>query len=362
MKSAFSRERYLPLSSFVPWLLLWGTPNSHAETYFRITTDSFSEPVSVASAFGDWGGAFKGGERQWTTNWVEVGYRNGNFGIGALARLDYDLRSDPDTAEIYYKVRNEQALQPSRRYTLNLNAKHFYAEGIRLSWQDTSMKGLSLSAGFSVFGTQRLVDGFLSGHATALNERDYSYAATVDYVYHKDYVFGRVVDTPSDGKGVALDLGLNYRTKDGHQAKLQVTDVISRLWWGEVPRTLANVRVAEFVYDENGLIVGKTESISGRDSLKSHTNSLSPRWHLATEYSINEHFNALFDYRYQYDQPLYAAGIAIHIGQHTMALRYWPDIAAMGLDYRFKRFQAALTANGLTPNRANTYWLNVSWN
>ena len=355
-------ERRKPLSFYLLWPLLLGTPWAEAAPYIRVMSETLSEPVSVSSAFGDWGGSFTRGERQWSSNWLEIGYRRGRYGIGALARIDYDLRFDPDTAEIYYKVNNEQSLAQGRRYTLDLNAKRFHAHGLRFSFQDELSHGVSLSAGLSLFNTQRLVDGYIRGYATAINDRDYDYRATVDYHYHKDHLFGREVDTPSDGKGVALDIGLAYRSAHGHQLSLNITDLTSRIWWGEVPHTLANVRVAEFIYDENGQIIGKTGSITGVESIRSHTTSLLPRWHLAGEYAIDEQWHALLDYRHQYGHGLYAAGVSFSSGRHTTALRYWPELGSLGVDYRIGRLKTSLTASGLTPNQANAYWLNFAWN
>lgn len=357
--------RHGPPLSFVAILLFalgcvspaWGASGFFA----RLDSFNYSEPVSLDAALNDWQGRFYGGERQWSSQWLETGYRHQDWSLSALYRRDFWLDFSGDTAELYYRTERRLPLQAGRRYEIDVRAYGFSARGVRGGWRQRPLPGLSLAWGLSLFNAGDLLDGRLHGQATALADTDYAYDVSVDYAYDEDRLFERQAEAP-DGTGLSLDLRLAYAPSSHMTLRATVIDLLGAIRWREAPYTRATAVSDRQGFDDTGYIIVKP-AISGIEGYHArYIQRLEPRLHLVLESVLNERLTGSLQYRYQFGQPLLGIGASTPWREGVIAAQVWPAVSALGLSLRQGRFDVGLTLDGVGPGEVRMLWLNVAVN
>ncbi len=335
----------------------WGA----AGFFARLESFNYSEPVSLDDALNGWQGRFRGGERQWSSQWLEAGYRRHDWSLSALYRRDYWLDFSRDSAELYYRTGQRLPLQAGRRYAVDIRAYGFSARGVRGGWRQRPLPGLSLAWGLSLFNAGELLDGRLHGQATALAANDYAYDVSVDYAYDRDRLFERQAAAPG-GQGLSLDLRAVYSPSPRLTLRAKVIDLLGAIRWRDAPYTRATAVSDRQGFDDAGYIIVKP-AISGVEGYHSrYLQRLEPRLHLALESAVSDRLTASLHYRYQYGQSLLGLGASTPWRQGVMAARVWPTVSALGLSVRRGRFDVGVTLDGVRLGELRTFWLSVAIN
>ncbi len=297
-----------------------------------LSSFTYTEPVTIKGAFDQWSGAFRGGHRQWTANWAEIGITGGGFSLGYLYRRDYDIRFSTDTASVYYRSENKLPMDGQRDYDLELRAHSFEAKGLRLRrcGQDVFGGGSKGCLGLSFFTTRALLDGELRGTARASDDgTGVAYTAEVDYFYTEDHLFDRRVNAPM-GQGYAVDVSLS-----GTVAKLRYTldvrDLLARLHWDEAPFTTAVARSSQDTYDEQGRW-RIAPAVSGVEGYRDHVQRLSPRVHVRTFVPLVSKTEVALGYRRIFDFEFSELGLTRKFGTTTLSAFYWSRLEAFGFE------------------------------
>ena len=357
--------RHRPSLSFVAALLfafgcvspVWGASGFFA----RLDSFNYSEPVSLDAALNDWQGRFRGGDSQWSSQWLEAGYRYDRWSLSALYRRDYWLDFSSDTAELYYRIEHRLPLQDGRRYDVDIKAYGFSARGVRGGWRQRPMPGLSLTWGLSLFNAGDLLDGRLRGQATALADNDYAYDVSVDYAYDKDRLFDRQADAPG-GMGISLDVRVVYSPPARMTLRATVVDLLGVIRWKDAPYTRATAVSDRQGFDEEGYIIVKP-AISGIEGYHSrYIQRLEPRVHLEFEPVINKSLTASLQYRYQYGQGLFGLGARTPWGEGTAGVLVWPGLSALGFELRRHGLDMGITLDKVHRKDVRTLWLSVGIN
>ncbi len=326
--------------------------------YVRVESMTYSEPVTIKSAFNEWKGDFEGGERQWTHNTLEAGVETARWSLGVFYRKDYDLRFRPDTADAYYKVQNQQDLTPGKTYLLDLRAQSFEAKGLRGTFALRPADSLRARVGLSIFEASALIDGSIRGQGSALTTDSYNYDARVDYHYSEDLLFDRQV-TPPSGWGAALDLRLDGEFTPWVRGRMRVDDLFGQIWWRDTPYTRATASSDREHYDAEGN-VSFDPLISGFEGVdRHHTQTLSPRLSGSLDFGPKDGTDGVLGIQHQYDQTLLGVGFASTFLSGAFRLLVWPEIHTLSLGYAKGRYLLELATDSLSPSEARSFWLRL---
>lgn len=340
-------------------LLITSAPvDARTGTYVRAQSLSYSEPVPVAGYFNNWHTPFYGGERALTYNYAESGVTRGPWELGLVARYDYAMRFNTDTADLYYRLDNHLPLPPGRAYTVDLRVEHFAAYGLRTGYSYPVTPTLELGVGLSYLEGTELIDGTINGAATAISTNNYDYDAAVDYRYSRDVLFKRQVGAP-EGRGFSLDFHLDWHS-DRARMELRVTDLLAYLFWHNAPYTLANATSDTKRFDANNYVV-IDPTLSGVEGNRSFTQRLPPRALLGLKYSLNKRLDAVGDIYYTSIKTFARAGLGYALmGGQAQGL-YNPDTGAVTLRYRTATFGIGLTSDSVVLQTARTLGFDLRW-
>ncbi len=324
--------------------------------YLQADSLSFSDTVPVRGYFNDWRSPFHSGQRALTYNYAEAGVVEGRWSLGVVARYDEYLRFSPDTADLYYRIANHLPLPPGRHYLVDLNARQFAANGLRLGVLLPVRPSLDIGLGLSYLQGTQLTDGTLRGAADVINAMDYNYNLAVDYNYSEDHLFKRQVDTPT-GRGYSLDLSMNWRT-DKLVARLRVTDLLGRLYWHNAPYTLATATSNTKSYGADGyLIINPT--VSGYEGNHSFSQRLPTRAHLDLRAIVTDSIDVVADVYYTDLKTFIPLGLSYHHRGGRTRIQYDWRSGAVTLGYQAPHLTASLTSDRLDWQKARTLGVNL---
>jgi len=243
---------------------------------------SYSEPVALKFMLGERQAPFSKGSKAFTYNKAEVGFRWGNWQLGILERLDYQLEFSSETAELIYLAENRLPLEVGREYELRIKAQHNYSRGLRLAYRHKFSSRINVGLGASYLQGKALTDGTIQGSAQVTAERDYDFQFDTDYSYSRDILFERNVAPPS-GNGYSLDLNIDWRPNKYFTAQLDVVDLVGKMFWDNAPFTTATASSETKIFDEEGY-VRYNPAISGLESNKNFTQTLPRKIFITTKY------------------------------------------------------------------------------
>lgn len=357
-------ERFLPLI-FLSLLFLSRPVYANeypVQPYFITDSFSYSETVPIETAIHGWkGDDFQSGERQWTWNWFELGVQYQHWAVGIVQRYDYDLRFSKETADFYWQVANKNDLPIDKRYDLDLQVNGVYSSGVRFSYFDKLNDTFDYRVGLTYLQANYLLDGRLTGNATAVSNSDYDFQATVDYHYTEDVIFDRIVDEPK-GKGFALDFAFSYQVTPATHWQFQVRDLLARLYWQNAPYTEGSATSDRKEYDENGY-VSFNPVLQGFEGI-SHTyvQTLQARWYSKINHQLSADYAAVIQYRYQYDHGLFSLGGNYKISDgHSLGVSYWPINQTLEINWDYRKVKLAVAADAFKSSAVNTFWLSFSY-
>jgi len=320
---------------------------------------TYSQPNSIKSALHEWNGAFHGGTRQWTFNTVEAGVETHRWSLGVFYRKDYDLRFSRGAAEAYYLLQNNKPLPVGKHYLLDLTASSFAAKGVRATWRIVPSSNWRMRVGLSLFRASSLIDGGVHGTGTALTDNSYSYNAQVDYHYSKDYLFKRQVNPPS-GVGASLDFGFSAAIRPWLRVRGHVDDLFGRIWWKNVPYTVAAASSNRESYDSAGNI-HFAPLISGYEGTdRRYVQRLSPRFSGQADIGHLGKPNGIMAVQYQYGQTLLGAGASMDVHSYVFNVVAWPQVHTLSVGVAKGRYRFELGASSASPSTTRSLWLRLN--
>ena len=223
--------------------------------YARFDGIAYSDPMAYADFSKDWRGRLYAGDEALQHLNAQLGVDFGAWGVELVSRDDGDARFHPDTAEFYSLLQNKQALEPQRRYVIDLSINHVATHGVR-AYRDYALSPrFQVRAGASVFSADKLVSGTLTGAVTAVAAKDYDFEqVTLNYYYSRDTLFDRDVVAPT-GWGYAFDIALTAQPDTDWHVRLELQNLLGRVNWNNAPFTTATVDTHNKSYDENGYVI-----------------------------------------------------------------------------------------------------------
>ena len=286
------RKRVRALIMALP-MIIAGSPATAQIPFADLSSRSVAEPVPVRAFAGRWQAPLQPGRQGWTRNRLLLGVESGALSLAYIQRYDYTLRFSPDTAEVYWRDRNDQPLAEDRDYDLFLDARHQRSQGLRVGWHLSRSSGFGVDAWVSVLQGMALQAGQLQGSLFADGDR-YSGQASVDYRYSRDLLFDHQAPAP-EGLGAALDVRVYWRGERLFLA-VEMQDAWSHMAWRDAPFTRGGINSEGRQDDGFSLqpLFSGARGVSGFDQSMPRYMQLESRWqhgrwqwHLDGEYFLD---------------------------------------------------------------------------
>ncbi|RVU84404.1 hypothetical protein EOL70_13045 [Leucothrix sargassi] len=330
-----------------------------------VDMDSFfsSEPISLKAIDDDWQGEYHpNGEKLTASVWLESGFKKNGWALGALYREEHLYNFTSDTADLYYTISNDADLDPNRTYNIALDAYRFRGLGLRLANEYPITPKLNVSVGGSLFSASKVLEGSLTGSASAETSDTYDYQFEGDYVYDKDVLFGRPNTKAPNGIGLALDVGLDWKPTKQSQIKLNIRDLAGAIHWKDAPYTVAQANSDNVTTDEDGFS-SVNPILSGFEGYRSsYTQHLEPSANLSAQYQpTGSRYTASAKLKYINDDVFYAIGGQKAFANSQLALHYWPNINTLEMGWSGKQLDLSLAIDDVDFSDARTFWLSLTY-
>jgi len=345
----------------IPVMFSTGVSADEYRPYIAVQSISYSEPIAIKSVLGEWQGPFRGGSKAFTYDKVETGVRWGNWQLGVLSRIDYQLEFSSETAELIYLTENRLPLEVGREYELRIKALHNYSRGLRLAYQHKFSPRIKAGLATSYLQGKAFTDGSLQGRARVLAEKNYDFQFDTDYFYSRDVLFERDMMAPT-GDGYSLDFNFDWRPNKFFTAKLDIIDLVGRMYWDNAPFTTAIASSNTKTFDEEGY-VRYEPAISGRESNKNFTQILPRKIFIATRYQWSpgvELLAELQDYKVARFTSVGAGWCFNH--NNCFQSLYNTTVKALSLRYQGTLLRVELASDKLKLERARYFSLQLSFN
>jgi hypothetical protein len=326
------------------------------ETYVKIESHNYAEPTSIDSFLNEFNGSFEGGAQAFAHEWLEVGARSGDWELALITRYDYDMSFSDDTAELYYLVTNELPLEVGRDFSIDLAARHYKTNGLRLGHSFHPTDSLDINLGIAYLQGVKLTDGNIVGEARAVAENDYDFAFHADYYYSDDPLFDRVAEEPS-GWGYSVDLAVDWQPITSLGLHLQVKDLLGAIFWRDAPHTIADADSDNKTFDENGYVIFNP-TLKGLEEYRDLRQSLHAFGAFDADYRLSGKYALL--YSGQFTTETYFSGIGASYtidNDQTLAMLYYPELKAFEIDYQGSFWKLRLASDAFTLDRANYFSL-----
>ncbi len=329
-----------------------------------ITFDTFlhSDSSSLDARDNHWQNAYTaGGKNQTASLWFEVGIKKNQWSFSSLYREEHQLEYHPDTAELYNGLENERNLETGRRYQIDLTAKRFRAKGLRIAYQAHPFNTLQLTIGGSLFSSSKLLDGSLTGFATANSANDYDYNANIDYYYDEDILLDRSGTNAPKGIGVAIDINAQWNINQQTQLSATVKDFVGLIRWKNAPFTQAELTSDVKTVSSDGFIEVEP-ALSGIEGTNKHfTQSLNAYGTLDLHYTLNNsNKTLLIKSRHYHNFSHLGLGGEIALGNHQFGLTFWPQTHVIETMYQTQNHAVTFGIDDINFSKTQTLWLSVS--
>ncbi len=276
-------------------------PRDGWRVYTRTHLEGYSPSVPVYGTFHDLEGDFERGEAAFTASMLEVGVTRGPWAIAAIARYDYHLDFDPDTAELAYRTENQLPVVPGRRYDVRLHANHARSAGLKVAYRFQPLATLDAMIAVSALRASQLTYGAARGAVALSSSGMVGGDASYDYTYTEDVLLGRRVDAPT-GYGGAVDVALAWQASNRWRVALAVDDAYHYIEWDDAPFTRATLTSSVLTIDADGVLDTRPflSGVEGERSFRQRLPAryradvefaLSPRWTLTTAHLQVERIN-----------------------------------------------------------------------
>ncbi|HQT05206.1 MAG: hypothetical protein B7X52_05095 [Thiotrichales bacterium 34-46-19] len=328
--------------------------------YLLIDSFNMSESMAITQLDGGKGEFHSGGERAFTSNWLEIGVTYRDWSLGALYRYEQSYRYSSDFADFYYAISQENPLTSNRNYQLNLAAERWRGSGLRLAYQFAWTDHHQLQLGASLFNADNLSYGTIDGYANSPTPKTYNYQANVNYRYEQDELFGRTTRQESQGRGYALDLKASGQFNNGVRYQLWLRDALGSIDWGRTLKTTAVATSKVVSYTPDGYLQ-VAPVLSGREGASNFTQSLSPWINASLSVPLSNHFDAILAYQEHYAYGQKGIGLATKALFDRTSLVIFPEQSLVNLGIEQGHWRFGVASDAINLDEARSFWLTLGY-
>lgn len=278
-----------PVAAAATMALLLAPPAAVAaddEPAVTLDVDAFADgrPVSVYGYFRDYSGRLGKGSDGLLRSRFGITFSDGNLSVGYIQRYDYEIRASRDAALLYYRIRNDLPVAQDAPYEVEIDAYSNRRDGLQFGYRIDGANW-SLTPKLALYRGLDLIDGRLSGVATADADHDFTYDASLDYLYRKDVLFERSFRAP-EGTGLGLDLIGHWQPHARFDVDVALYDLAGWLWWRDVPgtRALATSQTAD--RDDQGRLTVRP-TLNGVEFARDYAQRIHPEFQLGIGWALD---------------------------------------------------------------------------
>ena len=342
--------------------LEWPSDSGKSGTFYsNIESYTFSEISPIYQFFKDLEGPpISGGEKAFTINQAELGYKYSNFDIAFISRYQNTLNFTNDTAYVFYADKNKVDINNSKDYSIFMDANYIQTDGIRLGYSYGLLDTFKVSSYVSYLQASKLTDGQLWGSLNATDQQEITGDLYLNYTYTDDVFFEREL-SDIDGEGYSLDIGFTWTPFDRLQIKGDAKDFYNKITWNQQHYTTAEASTNRVQFDNNGFL-DVQPALRWREHEVNHFQVLPRRLlgQIRYEYSDKIIPEIKFHRIDRYNTSL--IGFNYLSGTNT-ALSFFYDIIAesifIGIKSRYVKF--GISSESLSYKRSENFYLNFSW-
>jgi hypothetical protein len=284
--------------------------------------------------------------------------------LAGFYRGELFMEANRDSVEILRMLNLKQELPIGRTFNIDLKAEGFSAKGIELS-SGFRIKGIgsgnSLALGFTVryIRGEKIQEGTIKGNITPANSKEYDFDLNLDYVYDENYVYKRRDTVPGTGDGYSFDIGIKYDFNDIFSAALLFRDIMGRIYWKDVPYTIADATSATKYFDKDGYMKFRP-SISGYEGYKDFTQKIPLKTDIVVTYK-KDSFKVCPTINFIKGRPLYW----IEVGYSTTPelsfdLGYNTNYKSISIGTAYKKALLKMYINDISFKNAMAVGLNLA--
>jgi len=286
-----------------------------------------------------------GGEASYTHNQWVVGVRKGPWELGLLTRYDYIAEYTADAALIAFANEAETEV-PNGLYDINVRLNHSRSNGLRFGYTHSFSEELNVKLQISALAANEIIDGTLVGNIGFIDDEVNEGALAVDYRFTDDLLFLRAVDKPT-GYGASLDLIVNWQATDELAFEFSAYDAASRIWWDDLPGTIADATTAISRTADNGVLIVRP-TLQGRNLLESYQQTLRARLKLRGEYAIADRWHLSQDIFKTGRNYLAESGVRYEMSSNIyLGTNFEWVSGAVGLNFQWKNFELGFATDSL---------------
>ena len=335
--------------------------SSDYKPFLKMDAFLLGNPVIDSVLQSDEGKFDKEGDQQIGSLWIEAGIRKDQWLLSALYREEYQLDYHPDTADLYNSIENTQTLDTGRTYHVDLQAVRFSAKGIRIAREFTVSPNLKISIGSSLFQSSDLINGHITGLASATSNQDYNFNVDVDYHYNEDTLFDRPNVIASKGTGLSFDLTSTWKINEKLNLSTEIKDLVGAIRWRSAPFTKATATSDVKTFTPEGFveIEPALQGIEGYDD--SYIQHLKPHGDINLSYQYNDRTTALLHSKHYPGQSLFGIGVQKAFKQSQAGIVVWPQTQTVEVKYKQGNFGFSIGLDHLNLSDAQTLWLSFNY-
>ncbi len=292
-----------------------------------------------------------------------IGARRGDWYLAYRKRYDALVRTSRDMSDFYHTLKRKEPLEIGRTYALGIEIYGVKADALTLArtYELSLHEGGRLYWGFGISllrGTW-MQSGSATGTARADAPRSYSFDLEADYSYSENYLYRLAVD-PSDGYGVALDLGVAWRSpRLGMQVEVLANDLAGRLWWHRAPYSHVLAASHNVSYDAKGHL-SYAPTISGIETYRTYLQRLKPRYRLSLFKTFATRWRVGMVAERIWNLTLPRAELSYSFAEDWgCTVSYEGRFRSVGIGVRYRTFGVRIRTDGLS--HASAAGLSLFW-
>ncbi|MCX7845672.1 MAG: hypothetical protein N2312_03565 [Dictyoglomaceae bacterium] len=203
------------------------------------------------------------------------------------------------TREFIQKLTNKEPITIGKNYDILFDLEGFSVIGGKFSKIHNFKNILFTLSSKILYGVDVQV-GKLLGNFRRLDEKSYQFSLSLDYLYNKNYLYERRDLKKGYGLGFSFDLDLTLNLLENLLLNISFQDFYGKIYWKNIPYTVADATTDREYYDEYGNIVYRP-LIQGYEGYKDYIQDIPLKIRFLMEYSINPfklnlNFNFLKNY------------------------------------------------------------------
>ena len=270
------------------------------------------------------GPAISRGDHAFSHNQWTASIKNQGVGVHVFSRLDYLFEFNPDTAQLLYLDKNNQAVGQDENYTVDLQVNALRASGFAISYE-YQLKGHVIAARLNRLFSTYMLEGGIEGSVSTSAE-GFQGDLSLNYNYARDSLLKRPQE-PIDGKGYSLDLDWQWQVSERVTLVAKARDLWSKMDW-DVTYTIANATTDTLSYDEDGTL-SAIPVLSGIESRHDYVQRLPKRLHLNAGWDVDQHWQVAARLMWIDRYPYHSVAVARQLGDMRVELNY--NLISQGL-------------------------------